>query len=453
MSEGINHQRDFADICLSVLRFLWGAVQETWAGILNNRVPARMCYPGLVTGLILYCRFDQWVLSKFGVKHFTHGGLRNFLIYFSILSGWILWGCARAALRGRLLNKLKGAFEASKLKCNGRFPSLIEDVTIDNHVRKLRLLCHGVTKSDFEKSTEQLESFLNMTIVRFIQDESDKSKIEVVYTMKDLEKKAVLERPDAFADGEIPIGISYEGAIHVNMRDVGHILVAGQTGGGKSNFLKLVTSILAQNNPEAKVIFLDFKGGMESADLRSHVQNFGNRIEYSEGTKKCIEELSRIGMELESRFQTLSQMGASNFDDYVKKRLVKPADSREATRVTDEKRTFIVIDEIAQLYSREPDIDKELLQKARAAVNRIARQGRASGVHLIAATQKPDASSFDQTVKSNLPAVLCFPMANQVSSVSAIGTKRAFELNPNIKGRAVWKFGPKLEEVQTYFFG
>jgi len=89
---------------------------------------------------------------------------------------------------------------------------------------------------------------------------------------------------------------------------------------------------------------------------------------------------------------------------------------------------------------------------AREAVNRIARQGRAAGVHLIIATQRPDSANFDQTVKSNIPAVLCFPMPSQAASISALGTKRAFDLNPEIKGRAIWKFGSKVCEVQTYLF-
>ena len=158
-------------------------------------------------------------------------------------------------------------------------------------------------------------------------------------------------------------------------------------------------------------------------------------------------------MTLEERFHTLSAAGASSFDDYMKKKVSRKAQTNETLRTSDERRTFIVIDEIAQLFSKEPGQDRDKQARAKAAVNRVARQGRAAGVHLIVATQKPDALSFDQTVKANLPGVLCFPMANQASSVSALGTKRAFEINPNIKGRAVWKFGPKLEEVQTYLFG
>jgi len=452
MMETKKSQRDFGDVLVSVGRFLKAAAEEILSGIINNRVPASASYLGLIIAVILYTRADTWAASFFTTKYHLPEGLRVFLTYASIFSGWILWGVRRAADRNRLLNKLKEAFQAASLKCNGRYPSLIEDLKIDNHVRRLRLHCHGVTKTDFENAVERLESVLNMTVIRLLQDEGDKSKIEIIYTMKDMQKTVILENPDAFADGQIPIGMTYEGPIHVNMRNVGHILVAGQTGGGKSNFLKVVTTVLTRNNPEAKVIFLDFKGGMETADIRNHAKNLGDNIECFDGTKKCIEELGRIGMALEERFKTLSAVGASNFDDYLKKKIAKAGPRKITDRPEDERRTYIIVDEIAQLYAKDPEVEKERQDRAKAAVNRIARQGRAAGVHLVVATQKPDAQSFDQTVKTNLPAVLCFPMPNQASSVSAIGTKRAFEINPNIQGRAVWKFGPKLEEVQTYLF-
>lgn len=445
-------RRDFGDVLVSIGRFLKSSVEEILSGVINNRVPTSISYLGLAIALLLYMRVDSWVISFFIEKYHLAEWARIFLIYTSLFSGWILWGMSRAAERNRLLNKLKEAFQAASLKCNGRYPSLIEDLRIDNHVRKLRLHCHGITKSDFENAVERLESVLNMTVIRIIQDENDKSKIEIIYTMKDMQRTVILENPDAFADGEIPVGMTYEGPIHVNMRNVGHILVAGQTGGGKSNFLKVVTTVLTRNNPEANVVFLDFKGGMETADIRNHAKNLGDNIECFDGTKKCVEELVRIGMALEERFKTLSSAGASNFDDYLKKKVGKGAPRKITDRPADERRTYIIVDEIAQLYSKDPEVEKEKQDKARAAVNRIARQGRAAGVHLVVATQKPDAQSFDQTVKTNLPAVLCFPMPNQASSVSAIGTKRAFEINPNIQGRAVWKFGPKLEEVQTYLF-
>ena len=117
----------------------------------------------------------------------------------------------------------------------------------------------------------------------------------------------------------------------------------------------------------------------------------------------AIQELGRLGQDLEGRLTHLKDCGASNLDDYLKKRLAKKSDASDGRMDQDEKRTFIVIDEMAQLASKEPGIEKALVEQARASVNRIARQGRAAGVHLIIATQKPDSTSFDQTVKANLP--------------------------------------------------
>lgn len=446
-------ERDLADVLVSLARFLKAAGEEILLGVINNRVPASATILGIAIAAVFYTRGDAWLASFFTKKYYLPLEARNALTQVSIFSGWIFWGIRRAGLRNRLLNKLTDAFQAANLKCNGRYPSLLDDVRIDEYVRKLRLHSNGVTKSDFEKAVERLETVLNTTIVKVNQDERDKGKIEIVYAMKDMERKAILENPESFADGDIPIGESYEGPIKVNMRDVGHILVAGQTGGGKSNFLKVVTTVLTRNNERAQVLFFDFKGGMESADLREHAQNLGPNIKCFEGTKSCIDELGKIGGALENRFKVLSEAGAATFDVYLKKKESKKAEANETLRQSDEKRMFIIIDEIAQLYTNSPGITKEAQAAAKEAVNRISRQGRAAGVHLIVATQKPDSQSFDQTVKANLPAVLCFPMANQASSVAAVGTKRAYEINPYIKGRAVWKFGPKLEEVQTYLFG
>jgi S-DNA-T family DNA segregation ATPase FtsK/SpoIIIE len=233
--------------------------------------------------------------------------------------------------------------------------------------------------------------------------------------------------------------------------------VAGQTGGGKSNFEKVVTTVLTQSSEDADVYFLDFKGGMELADLTNRLGDAHRNFHKYEGPKACARFLSELGGKIEGRLSELARYGAANLDSYQKKILTRkdenPAGGSDPSKGFEPlKRTYVVIDEIAQLYARDPSIAKEELMNARAAVNRIARQGRAAGIHLIVATQKPDAMSFDQTVKANLPAVLCFPMATQAASVSALGTKRAFDLNPDIKGRAVWKFGPHTTEVQTYLF-
>ena len=78
----------------------------------------------------------------------------------------------------------------------------------------------------------------------------------------------------------------------------------------------------------------------------------------------------------------------------------------------------------------------------------IARQGRAAGINLVIATQRPDSRSLDPQVKANLSGALCFPMQNDSSSITVLGNGRATDI-PLIPGRAIWKEGPVMTEVQT----
>ncbi|MCB0370940.1 MAG: hypothetical protein KDD45_16340, partial [Bdellovibrionales bacterium] len=171
-----------------------------------------------------------------------------------------------------------------------------------------------------------------------------------------------------------------------------------------------------------------------------------------------ITYLSTLNEVLISRLEEIKKSGALNFEEYLKNKISSQgitdlqSKSEALNRVEKLKRLFIVIDEVAEVYTKSFSSNKTLKNQAREAINKIARLGRAAGTHLIVATQKPDAQSFDQTVKANMPAILCFPMPSQVASVSVLGTKRAFDLNPEIKGRAIYKFGPHMHEVQTYYF-
>jgi energy-coupling factor transporter ATP-binding protein EcfA2 len=443
----------WTDKLFGFFRFLWFTVCELKIGVVNERINIRRyLIPGIVIALAFLARIDYFLAGLLGSDWMIPIGIRAGIIYTCLLGGWFIWAGQRALLRTKLLGRLRDAFIYSGLEANKKLPAFIEDVSIDQHVRKMKLFTNGNPLKEFLKNRENLEGHLNISIVRMYEEPNDKTRISIVYAMRDLEPLVHLEDPTAYVDGEVPIGHTFEGELHVNLRDVGHILVAGQTGGGKSNFLKVATSTLVLNNPDADVYFLDFKGGMELADLMNNLGQSRPNFQFKAGPAACIESLSQIGKRIETRLKDIANAGASTFDDYLKKRVVVQPTDGGANRSEPEKRTFIVVDEIAQLYARDPGVNKDTLHEARAAINRIARQGRAAAVHLIVATQKPDSVSFDQTVKSNLPAVLCFPMVSQAASISALGTKRAFDLNPDIRGRAVWKFGPRVTEVQTYAF-
>jgi hypothetical protein len=447
------------NIFSSTARFIWFTCAELFNGIYKERIDVvKYVYPGVIFALCFVLRIDLGLYEIIGFEWLNLPVvLRECLIYGGLFGGWIIWSAQRAFLRTKMLSRLREAFSYCGLEAHGKLPAFIEDKPLDEHVRRMKLLARGIPLKKFLENKENLEAHLNISVVKMSDDDGDKSRINVLYAMKSLVTTALLRGIDNLKDGEVPIGISYEGPISVNMRDVAHILAAGHTGGGKSNFEKVATTGLVINNPDADVVFLDFKGGMELADLTNKLGESYKNFHKYEGPKACARFLAQLGPALETRFVEIARLGATNLDDYWKKRnFEKPQSSEPGQEAGNKeeppKRTYIIIDEIAELYSKNPILSKEEIQTARAAVNRVARQGRAGGVHLIVATQKPDASNFDQTLKSNLPGVLCFPMPSQAASISALGTKRAYDLNPEIKGRAVWKYGPKIMEVQTYLF-
>lgn len=447
-------------VATKFVRFLYLALVEIYTTTKEEKIDIiRYVYPGLVVAAFYVCRIDiilSWIPGFYWIR--MPYVWREVVVYGGVFGGWIVWGIVRAIRREEVMSRLRAAFIYCKLEANKKFPAFIEDRPIDEHVRKLKLFGNGIPLVKFVENRENLEAHFNASIVRVFEEPGDKSRINILYAMKELKSPIQLENIEAFQDGEIPIGDSYEGPIVVNMRDVAHVLVAGTTNGGKSNFLKVLATVLTLNNKDAEVYFLDFKGGMEVADLTRRLgREYTNFFPY-DGPNPCAKFLAEYGKKIEGRLQGIAKTGVSNLDAYLlrkqsDKNNPEPTKAGEIEQREDSiKRTYIIVDEIAQLYAKNPTIPKEELNGARDAVNRIARQGRAAGVHLVIATQLPDSRSFDQAVKANLPAIVCFPMVSQTASVSALGTKRAYDLDPYSKGRAIWKFGPKIQEVQTYQF-
>ena len=447
----------FFDLISKAVVFIWEALKEIVLGIYHDRFPVwRYCSVGILTGYYFLFDFDIAVANFFGSTwYFEPDSSKMALVLILSTSGILAFGIEKALAKTQLLGRLKRAFDYCDLKSGGIYPSFINDVAIDDHVRQMKLFVPGIPQTKFEAKKLELEAHFNANIVKFFTEDNDKSRLNIIYSMKDLPRELTMDDAMVLEPGEIPIGKTYDSDVKFNIKDVGHMLVAGQTGGGKSNFLKFVSSTLCANDANAEVHFLDFKDGAELISIRNKVGHLKSFKGY-DGDKACIEYLATLEDILKARLEEIKKSGAKDFDEYLKKYDRSPAassNSNETTRSLKLNRMYIVIDEIAEVYLRGKDsIAKELKQQAQRSINRIARQGRSAAMHLITGTQKPDSQSFDQSVKANMPAILCFPMVNQVSSIAALGTKRAFDLNLESKGRAIFKYGPKLQEVQTYLF-
>lgn len=109
---------------------------------------------------------------------------------------------------------------------------------------------------------------------------------------------------------------------------------------------------------------------------------------------------------------------------------------------------IVVIDEAAELFMAGDKAGANNAQRAKRITVKLAAQGRAVGIHLIIATQRPDVKAVDGQIKANLSGIIAFQMPNNHSSLTILDTVRAAHL-PKVPGRCVWKTSLELTEVQT----
>jgi DNA segregation ATPase FtsK/SpoIIIE, S-DNA-T family len=217
---------------------------------------------------------------------------------------------------------------------------------------------------------------------------------------------------------EVPIGESRHGFIKYDFEKKAHIIVAGTTDFGKSNWVNSAINTLMKNQPDnASFTLIDLKGGLEFSQYKdlSQVRSLAKDPEEAlESLKFAIEKMNQIT-------EYLLKSGFRN---------VKEAGYKE--------RHFIVIDEAADIAD---DKDCQELLKD------IARKGRAAGLRLIYTTQYPTTETVNSQVKRNCIGRLCFVLDTATAS-SVVLDQGGAEKLPLIQGRALYK-DVKLVEVQT----
>lgn len=186
-----------------------------------------------------------------------------------------------------------------------------------------------------------------------------------------------------------------------------HLLVAGQTGSGKSVMINtILTSLLYRNSPsDLKLILVDPKT-VELTPYNDIPHLLSPVITEPE---KCISALKWAVAEMERRYRTLRDAGKRNISDYnnLKQEEGMPY-------------IVIVIDELADLMMM-------AARDVEALIVRIAQKARAVGIHLVLATQRPSVDVITGLIKANVPARIAFTTASQVDSrtiIDGIGAEK-----------------------------
>ena len=219
-------------------------------------------------------------------------------------------------------------------------------------------------------------------------------------------KKA--EEPLTFAVGKDISGK----AVVANLAKMPHLLIAGTTGSGKSVMTNtLISSLLYRNSPaDLKLIIVDPKQ-VEMAQYED-VPHLLTPIITS--TEKALSAMKWAVNEMEKRYTLMAEKRVKNIVDYNAKVLEqasgdKAKDGEEETSEGKMPYIVIIIDEMADLMMMAGK-DLEML------IVRIAQKGRAAGIHLVLATQRPEVKVITGLIKANIPGRIAFAVGSQMDS-------------------------------------
>ena len=193
-----------------------------------------------------------------------------------------------------------------------------------------------------------------------------------------------------------------------------HLLIAGQTGSGKSVCINaIIMSILYKARPDqVKMIMVDPK----RVELGGYNGIPHLLIPVITNPKKASGALNWAVAEMDSRYDRFSELGVRNLAGYNEK--VKTMDDPEYQPMP---QLLVIIDELADLMMVAPG-------EVEAAIVRLTQLARAAGIHLIIATQRPSVNVITGLIKANVPSRIAFSVMSQVDSRTILDMQGAEKL-------------------------
>jgi len=209
-----------------------------------------------------------------------------------------------------------------------------------------------------------------------------------------------------------PLGRLVTGeAFYADLSLMPHLLIAGTTGSGKSVFIhSLIISLLMKNTPETlNLILIDPK----RVELIKYENIPHLLMDPVVDLKKVIPVMNWLIEEMERRYKEFQANRVRDIEVYNKLQIQKKKKIMP--------RIVFVIDEMADLMVKQGNI-------VEAAIIRLAQMARATGIHLVLATQRPSVDVVTGLIKANIPNRICFKVASQVDSRTVLDYSGAEKL-------------------------
>ena len=234
---------------------------------------------------------------------------------------------------------------------------------------------------------------------------------------------------------EIPLGLGVNGEVLWNVQKSPHMLVSGATGSGKSVLQRTVFLHLLQHSDRWGFIGVDLKRVELSPYSKYKDIVLGIGTDFEDGV-----ELVRFANNMmNERYKMMEELGVNNFID-----LPNPP-----------KAILLMVDEATMLLSPsgiKSDEGKEIdALKAETSIllENIARLGSASGIYLLLALQRPDATVIKGELKNNFDARVACGCMEPIPSMMILDSSSATD-TPVIRGRAIYKVGETETEFQMF---
>ena len=272
--------------------------------------------------------------------------------------------------------------------------------------------------------------------------------IEVPNQQSSLVRMRPILESEAFGKVNAPLAIALGRDVSGQplVADLGrmpHMLVAGQTGSGKSVCIAALAACLAMNNsPEdMRLVMIDAK--MVELLRFNGMPHLLGKVETD--VQRILGVLRWLVVEMEHRYRLLEGVHARDIAAYNRKAKARLP------------RLVVIIDELADLMMSAPEQTEHNLV-------RLAQMARATGIHLIVATQRPSTDVVTGLIKANFPARLAFSVASGIDSrvildttgaESLLGRGDMLFLNPEvgnpIRAQGVWVTDQEIERIIAFW--